>query len=1609
MRNKPDAARWLACLAAPICLLASVPQAATAPGTVIRNVASVAFSSGGAVPPGAVPSNPADTVVSDAGGVQLVKSVLPPGPVAPGTQLAYSVLVRNTSSLGRTGVAVTDLLDPRLLDPASLSSGDLPDRAAPGRVIAVSAGYDSATRTIRWDIALLPAGAMVELSFSAAVGPGVADDALIGNMARQVSDQEPAGGLSNEAVVGVVSPALTLRKRASRDRAEVGDLVGYTLDVGNTSAALQLSQLLVKDVLPEGIVLRAGSVRLDGAVFPDPPAAAGGTLLLDLGDLPPGATRRLTYVTVATARAEGGERANRAWAEGRTPGGLSVTAGPAQAVLRVSGSLISGRSTIVGRVFVDDNRNGILDEGEPGVPWARIYLDDGTFVFTDVAGKYHLEGVRPGLRVVKVDETTLPDGLGPFASWMRSAGSGGTQFADLGSDQLFKSNVATGGWGIAVSRLLARGIYRRGESEDRVVELPPLLASAVFETGTADVAPAGKAVIEGYASLVRERSGRLVSFEVEPACYPLDAEPLMLERAQRLRAEIARAAMAGNAGDQGGPVPEAVASAEAGSPAEGQVAPASAGSPADLRDLELRVKEMTPEPDILEPPPGRVAGSERIVVEAKLPSGLIPRLSVNGREIPQDRIAVRMETSLTRLVFYRYLGVELQEGRNALVLEGIDQWGNARVWVERTVARTGRPHAISLRAEEGTLAADGKTPLTLRAEVRDAMGHPVRDGTLVTVGSESGQLLGVDAAPRQEGFQVTTRGGVAEARLSPADKAEIRIVSARAGEAMAESTLSLAPKVSPWIVAGVGEASVGRRGLGAHRTLGEALDDGAHGDGRLALYARGPLFGASLMTLAYDSARQRDRDQVFRRPAPDRFFPIYGDSSRQGYDVEGQGKFSLRLDQRRSSFAVGDFTTGLTGGDLARYDRALTGALGRVEARGLSLQSFGARTPQTAVRDEMPGAGISGPYRLSRRPLVANSERVVLETRDRLHPERVLGSLALSRFADYDIDYEGGALLFKRPVPFQDESFHPVTIVASYEVTGGEEDATVAGGRLAYNFHGAAEVGTLYVSEQRAQGAYVLRGMDASMRRSFGRGSLELGGEAVASSSDTDDAAGAVSFRAAAGLGSSVRLGASYRHVAAGFDNPSRTGPSDAGTLRWGLDAAATLPDASRLKGELYAQTDSLRAQERRVAGVEWERVFGRASARTGLRDVRQTDPATGEPGSTRLLLAGLRAKLAGTLEAQIARQQVVSGEALAEHPTRTSLGLDWQATEDLRAFLKQELDQASTGSASRTVIGLESRLLRNLTLESRYSLEDALTGERGYAQMGIRSRLPLNQDWLGDVSAERVAGVRGETAATGDFTALGVGFEYLPARVKFTSRYELRLADTEDRHVLTSAGATRITDALSLFSRQRLFLVQPEAGGARIDGDGLIGLAFRPLEHDRLNLLLKLQGVKGDGAHGAGSPSARAYTGLLEVNYEPVARLHWMGRLGIREQVDRFEGEGYASRTRMAETRILYDLTERWSAGASYRVLDEHSAGSSATGFGVEAGCRLAKDLWAVGGYNLTGFDDKGFLDADRRAGGPFFTLRFKFDEGTVAGLATEISKRDDPGGRLPAREPAP
>jgi hypothetical protein len=65
---------------------------------------------------------------------------------------------------------------------------------------------------------------------------------------------------------------------------------------------------------------------------------------------------------------------------------------------------------VLGKVFEDKNSNGRQDRDEKGIEGVKIASDTGIYAITDEDGKYHFPFIQLGQRVLKIDESTLPDG-----------------------------------------------------------------------------------------------------------------------------------------------------------------------------------------------------------------------------------------------------------------------------------------------------------------------------------------------------------------------------------------------------------------------------------------------------------------------------------------------------------------------------------------------------------------------------------------------------------------------------------------------------------------------------------------------------------------------------------------------------------------------------------------------------------------------------------------------------------------------------------------------------------------------------------------------------------------------------------------------------------------------------------------------------------------------------------------------------------------------------------------------------------------------------------------------------------------------------------------------
>ena len=241
--------------------------------------------------------------------------------------------------------------------------------------------------------------------------------------------------------------------------------------------------------------------------------------------------------------------------------------------------------------------------------------------------------------------------------------------------------------------------------------------------------------------------------------------------------------------------------------------------------------------------------------------------------------------------------------------------------------------------------------------------------------------------------------------------------------------------------------------------------------------------------MAVDTAKRRgSRDQgLFNDIDPNAYYTLYGDRTYQDDEAESRYPLYVKLEKDTYYGLFGDYNTDLNETELGRYSRRLSGLKAVHEGEKYSVTAFAAETNQGFQREELAADGTSGPYQLSNRDILRNSEIITIETRDRFRPDLIVERRSMKRYVDYEIDYQLGTIIFRHPVNASDSSFNPRVIVAEYETSADTERNVTAGGRVAARMaDGRVEVGGTYIREEgsdsSAEAESELLGVDVTVQ-----------------------------------------------------------------------------------------------------------------------------------------------------------------------------------------------------------------------------------------------------------------------------------------------------------------------------------------------------------------------------------------------------------------------------------------------------------------------------------------------------------------------------------------------
>jgi uncharacterized repeat protein (TIGR01451 family) len=209
------------------------------------------------------------------------------------------------------------------------------------------------------------------------------------------------------------SQPIQILKTGDRAAAEPGDIVVYRLAIKNLATTV-INNPEIRDDLPLGFQYTDGSIRafLGTNAVPVTVERNGRSLIFRPNVALPKGTDNLilniVYAAQVTNDAIRGTGLNRASISGtRADNQQIVRDGPVSHLLRIRPGILSDCGTLIGRVFVDKNFDGEQQPGEPGVPNAVIYMDDGNRIVTDPNGMYSLANVLSGSRTLAIDLTSV--------------------------------------------------------------------------------------------------------------------------------------------------------------------------------------------------------------------------------------------------------------------------------------------------------------------------------------------------------------------------------------------------------------------------------------------------------------------------------------------------------------------------------------------------------------------------------------------------------------------------------------------------------------------------------------------------------------------------------------------------------------------------------------------------------------------------------------------------------------------------------------------------------------------------------------------------------------------------------------------------------------------------------------------------------------------------------------------------------------------------------------------------------------------------------------------------------------------------------------------------
>src|SRR5665648_342622 len=836
------------------------------------------------------------------------------------------------------------------------------------------------------------------------------------------------------------------------------------------------------------------------------------------------------------------------------------------------------------------------------------------------------------------------------------------------------------------------------------------------------------------------------------------------------------------------------------------------------------------------------------------------------------------------------------------------------------------------------------------------------------------------------------------------------------------------------LLIGVGEAEIGHfiiDGNVDNFVAGnEPFKSGFYTDTGLKFYLKGKIKGSYLLTMSFDS-EQGINDEILNLIQENEYYPVYGDESTYSKTVKPYGMLYVALEYQGSYIEYGRHDTGFTQTEFTKYNRALPGIKTHYQNQKFNLTIFGAKTEQIPYYEEIPGANKSGPYYLSKAPLIEDSEHIRIITRDKDDLSVIIREEEKKINEDYMIDYVEGKVIFNEPIYKEGEDGNLIYIAVNYEyipLEGGESHYIV-GARGEFIPTDNLRIGLTYIEEMFSLENYKLYGIDASIRLSkrvtasleYAESKGDAYGNNLKDNSQTNTA-----FKANLSINpnnkSQVEL--YYRKIEPEFNNIAHP-LSETDIEEKGIKASVKVGEKVTLSGEIKKIRDNIKNDwEKDTTSKTIFQVNLEATPKENLKvelgykeenkkidflgyssETGSSISACQEDGTLTTYYLKLKQKFNNDLEVDLgySKERTYDNLNLPDEANEISdiyeISANYKYTDWLSFYAKEEL--------SLTKDKDEQTLLE----------EGILSSLESSTAIGAKVERKINENW--GVQGEYSLNLTNNGTPTSDSLALGVDYNNqisdtlnMKANLKlglnpnlinkeegladlsqiFYCQLDKKFSDTLQgklkyevtgkainlnnlEHLAIAELTGKVTqDITTLFGYTFIYNEKEESHKLST------GIAYRPIENDRLNILGKLEFGSKNNPSSTEDDSALSCIAALEALYDLTDEIALTGKYAFKEVWDNTSPVMTKSNTNLFLTRLSYNFVDNWDIAGEYRIYYQNPNKEWKDNYRMELGYNINNYLRLALGYNSIEYTDPIYDNNDYAGKGIYLNLGFSF-----------------------------